>query len=117
MPISMTSGYTKIPHFGRFATVLGPEGQALPAQAEVIGTSGSIPPTGEPMPPVLEVIPPPTNLSVWAQRAVVYGGVPLCGYALLKKRGLFGVLAGLLGVGIAAAYFTGGFQSVGPPTD
>jgi hypothetical protein len=56
-----------------------------------------------------------SGLSMFAQRAVVYGGVPACAAVAVFGSGWGRLVAAVLGTGLVVTYFSGGFSSIGPP--
>jgi hypothetical protein len=99
--ISMVPGYDKIPHFEGLGqpVTLSPAGSPAPATA-----------TGQ-----LVIAPPQTPAAALVENAVVFGGVPLCGYIFLTKKGPAAWLAALLGVGIGWLYYQSGSPTPAAP--
>jgi len=136
--ISMVPGYSKIPRFDGFGLVPMPlvrpislptpsaapvlpisQGAMNAAAAEATANnsptaaavlnglaSGALAVAAAPAPAPLPV--PQSGLAAMVENAVVFGGVPLCGYILLTKKGPSSLLAGLLGAGIAYLYWQSG---------
>ena len=129
--IKLFPGYDRMPKFGGFgrygamdpnmAHISDPTGQisadlhntamkVLAANPEMALTLG---------PRTFATVAPPaapvaSNADLWLQRGIVYGGVPMCGAVFLKKGGTVGLVAALIGVGIAGMFVTGGFTQIGP---
>lgn len=101
--ISMVPGYDKIPHFegfGSTVTLDAPGSTSTPAMAT---------------PPNLIIAPPQSPAAALVENAVVFGGVPLCGYIFLTKKGPAAWLSALLGVGIGWLYWQSGSPAPAVP--
>lgn len=111
----MVPGYNTAPNFNGFRDAGGSQGS--PSTVEYIdaaGDSGAQPPAAPAVAPapVLATVPQQAGTSQLIENAVVYGGVPLCGYIFLTKRGPSSLLAGLLGAGLAYLYWQSGSTEV-----
>lgn len=98
--IDVVPGYDQIPHFQGFRDAPSPQVTILP-------------PATAPAPGTLVLTPPQSSANALIENAVVYGGVPLCGYIFVTKSGPSAWLAALLGLGIGYLYWQSGGQA--PP--
>lgn len=107
--ISVVKGYDKTPKFDGFrdGVVVGSSPTGSGSSVEYLNTAGSMASSAASSianaPPVSLAAQSSFQQSI--ENAVVYGGVPLCGYIFLTKKGLSSTLAGLMGVGIAYLYW------------
>lgn len=95
--IDLVPGYDKIPRFDGFRQVMPPAGLSTAAPA------------------TLAIAPPQSPANAFIESAVVFGGVPLCGYIFVTKKGPAAWLAALLGVGIGYLYLQSGNAPAQPP--
>ena len=99
--IDMVTGYDSIPkfqglRFGQSVTLMPPGDPSV--------TDPSAPSAQQ----QLILAPPQSPANAFIESAVVFGGVPLCGYIFVTKKGPAAWLAALLGVGIGWLYWQSG---------
>ncbi|MHB8734274.1 MAG: hypothetical protein ACYC6M_03120 [Terriglobales bacterium] len=99
--IDLVPGYDRVPRFQGFRAAVNNVQWSAP---------GSIPPglSTAGQPPALVLNPPQDTINVLVENAVVFGGVPLCGYIFITKKGPAAWLAAALGLGIGWLYWQSG---------